>query len=201
MNDNIMYEEFNSRTEGILNWIKENREKFEWAKDPNAYEMANVFLLASRYKAEGRQINETTLDEMWDIRKKDFEHAGVTETSFVYKICEDSYQAIKENKILVSDDKSHMALRKMVGIGLYLMQQNRDGGEIKYDNPGELLELLENAQTLKQKHSKLFEKYRIEANLAKLAEMQKDTPLKETINKKLEELLQGRLNNNAGEGR
>lgn len=48
MNDNIRYEEFDFRTEGILNWIKENRDKEEWAKDPNAYEMTNVFLLAKK---------------------------------------------------------------------------------------------------------------------------------------------------------
>lgn len=200
MNDNIRYEEFDSRTEGILNWIKENREKFEWAKDPNAYEMTNVFLLAARYKSQGRQINEQTLDEMWEIRKGDFEHAGVADTSFVYRICEDSYKSIKENKPLVEEDKSHQSLRKMAGIGLYLMQQKRDGNEINYDNPEELLDLIEDSQELKQKHSRLFERYKFDANLKKIAELQRETPAKQTINQKLEELLRGRSNNSAEEG-
>lgn len=198
MNDNIRYEEFDLRTEGILKWIKENRDKEEWAKDPNAYEMTNVFLLAARYKSQGRDINEQTLDEMWEIRKDDFEHAGVKKTSFVYRICEDSYHSIKQNDPLVLDDESHMALRKMCGVGLYLMQQKRNGQVVEYNNAGELLDLIEYSKSLKQRHPKIFEKYRFDTNLKRLAELQQETPLKGVIQEELDDLLSNRTNTEEG---
>lgn len=120
---------------------------------------------------------------MWDIRKDDFEHAGVAKTSFVYRICEDSYNSIKQNHPLVLDDESHMALRKMSGVGLYLMRQKRNGQVVEYNNPGELLDLIEHSKSLKQKHPKVFEKYRFDSNLKRLAELQQETPLKGAIQK------------------
>ena len=51
--DNISAQDFNSRANGTLNWIKENRDKFDWAKDPNAYEMTNMFLFGAKYASEG----------------------------------------------------------------------------------------------------------------------------------------------------
>lgn len=43
--NNIRSSEFNERAKGIANWIEENKDKEEGAKDPNAYEMTNVFCL------------------------------------------------------------------------------------------------------------------------------------------------------------
>ena len=46
--DNIAFTSFNSVSQGVLKWIEENRDKFERAKDPNAYEMANLFLFGAK---------------------------------------------------------------------------------------------------------------------------------------------------------
>ena len=54
--DNIRASEFNERAKGIADWIEENKDN-EWAKDPNAYEMTNVFLFAGKYASEGKDIN------------------------------------------------------------------------------------------------------------------------------------------------
>ncbi len=39
--DNIPHSTFNSNSKNVLNWIEENHDTF---KDPNAYEMVNLFL-------------------------------------------------------------------------------------------------------------------------------------------------------------
>ena len=101
LRDNIYPEDFNQRAQGIVEWIKENRERFDWAKDPNAFEMTNVFLLGAKYKGEGQEINQDTLREMWDIRSGDFARCGIFENNFVYKICEDAYKASQEGRALV----------------------------------------------------------------------------------------------------
>lgn len=36
--DNISAQKFNSISKNILEWIQENRNIHDWAKDPNAYE-------------------------------------------------------------------------------------------------------------------------------------------------------------------
>lgn len=179
--DNIRKEEFNERAEGVLNWIKENREQYDWAKDPNAYEMTNLFLLGAKYGQEKEDINLDTLKEMWEIRCKDFENTGVSKNNFVYQICEDSYIASQEKRALVNDESSHQALRKMSGIGLHLQQQKRDDKEIEYNNPNELLELLESSKVLKGVHPELFEKYKFSQNLDRLVELQPESSLSKRI--------------------
>ena len=69
-------------------------------------------------------------------------------------------------RILVNDQNSHHALRKMAGIGLYLKQQQRDRGKVVYDNPMELLELLSSSKSLKVFHPDLYERYAFEQNLS-----------------------------------
>lgn len=163
--DNIPERDFNSRAQGTLNWIKENRDKFDWAKDPNAYEMTNFFLFGAKYAAEGQDINIQYLEEMWKIRSLDFANCGIGENNFVYGICEDSFNGSKNGRALVNDENSHHALRKMAGIGLYLKQQQRDGHEIRYDNLSEFQVLLETSRTLKGVHPELFEKYKFGENI------------------------------------
>lgn len=172
LSQNIFPEEFNSRVAGIVNWIKENREKEEWAKDPNAFEMTNVFLLGAKYAQEGEDINQDTLKEMWDIRSQDFARCGVSENNFVYRICEDSYQASQEGRALVNDEASHHALRSMADIGLFLSRQHVREGKMVFDNPNQLMELLESSRTLKGVHPDLFEKYGFEQNLQTIAKLQ-----------------------------
>lgn len=188
LRDNIYPEQFNERSEGILNWIKENREKEEWTKDPNAFEMTNVFLLGAKYAEEGVDINQETLKEMWKIRSQDFARCGVSENNFVYKICEDSYQASQEGRALVNDEASHHALRRMAGIGLFLNTQKVRDGKVEYNNPDELLELLEASRTLKGVHPDLFEKYGFEENLQVIAKLQleKENSLESRIGKAMD---------------
>lgn len=184
--DNIMASAFNDRVQGILDWIKENREKEEWAKDPNAYEMTNVFLLAAKYRQEREDINTEPLKEMWEIRSKDFERCGVSQQSFIYKICEDSYLAAVEGRALVNDENSHHALRKMAGIGLWLNQQQRDGQQVQYNNPAEFLQLIESAKTLKTFHPDLYEGYKFGENIETIMKLQ----LQQNIPSELQEMLQ-----------
>ena len=51
--DNIDSTMYNQTSKGILNWIKENRNQYDWAKDPNAYEMTNLFLFGAKYARRG----------------------------------------------------------------------------------------------------------------------------------------------------
>lgn len=170
--DNIFPEEFNERSKGIVGWIKENREKEEWAKDPNAFEMTNVFLLGAKYAEESVDVNKETLKEMWEIRKGDFARCGISENNFVYRICEDAYEASQEGRALVNDEASHHALRKMAGIGLFLNQQKARGEKIEYNNADELIELLEASRTLKGVHPDLFQRYGFKENLQTIARLQ-----------------------------
>lgn len=172
LSQNIYPEEFNSRSEGIVNWIKENREKEEWAKDPNAFEMTNVFLLGAKYAQEGHDINQDTLKEMWEIRSQDFARCGISENNFVYGICRDSYEASQEGRALVNDEASHHALRSMADIGLFLSRQHTREGKMEFDNPNQLMELLECSRTLKGVHPELFEKYGFKENLQTIARLQ-----------------------------
>jgi len=184
--DNIMAFAFNDRAQGILNWIKENREKEEWAKDPNAYEMTNVFLLAAKYRQEREDINTESLKEMWEIRSQDFQRCGISQQSFIYRICEDSYLAAMEGRALVNDENSHHALRKMAGIGLWLKQQQRDGQQVQYNNPAELLQLIESSKTLKTFHPDLYDGYKFWENIETIMKLQ----LQQNIPSELKETLQ-----------
>lgn len=171
--DNISELEFNNKTKGIADWIEEHREKEEWAKDPNAYEMTNVFLFAGKYASEGKQVDLETVNKIWNLRMGDFENCGISENNFVYQICKKSYDSAMQKEALVNDENSHSALRKMAGIGLYLKQQKRDMGQnMDYDNPSELLELMENAKTLQKSHPDLYQSLRFEDNLRVLYELQ-----------------------------
>lgn len=152
--------------------------------------MTNVFLLGAKYKQEGEDINLEALEEMWEIRSKDFEHAGVGKQSFVYKICEDAYQASQKGKTLVNDEASHHALRKMAGIGLYCSQQKRDNKTVEYNNPTELLELVEASRTLKGIHPELYERYHFQASLERLYELQPKNSLQGRIEKAMKEMNQ-----------
>lgn len=188
--DNIPSYEFNERVKGILNWIKENREKNEGAKDPNAYELTNVYLLAAKYIQEKQQINTDNLKQMWDIRSQDFARCGVTQDSFIYKICEDSYVSAMQGKAPVNDENSHHALRKLAGIGLYLKQEQRNNEKINYDNPGELIQLLECSKTLRTFHPDLFDKYRFSPNIDKIVQLQLQHEMPEQISEKIQQLQQ-----------
>lgn len=170
--DNIPHEVFDFSSKNILNWIKENRDKYDWAKDPNAYEMTNLFLFAAKYRGQGKQIDTSTINEIWEIRRQDFERCNISENNFVYRIVQDSHESAMSGKPLVIDSQSHHALRKMAGIGLYLYQQKRDNKQVSYDNPQELLELLSSAKTLNMLHPELFERYAFLSNINKLCELQ-----------------------------
>ena len=147
-----------------------------------------MFLLGAKYAEEGVDINQETLKEMWKIRSQDFARCGVSENNFVYKICEDSYQASQEGRALVNDEASHHALRRMAGIGLFLNTQKVRDGKVEYNNPDELLELLEASRTLKGVHPDLFEKYGFEENLQVIAKLQleKENSLESRIGKAMD---------------
>lgn len=168
---NIPYESFNSTSRNVLNWIEENRNKFDWAKNPNAYEMVNLFLFGGKYSQEGEEIDKEALTRMWDIRSKDFEWCNIDTNYFTYRICQDSYDSAISGKALVNDENSHHALRKMAGLGLYLKQQ-KDNGEIAYNNPQELLQLLKCSSTLKKSHPDLFDRYAFAQNINVLCTLQ-----------------------------
>lgn len=192
--DNISSQDFNNRAQGITNWIKENREKHEWAKDPNAYEMANVFLFGAKYASEGKDINLETLKEMWQIRSADFANCNISDNNFVYTICEDAYNSALNKRALVNDENSHHALRKMAGIGLYLKQQQRDGVTIQFDNLTELQTLIQTSTSLKALHPDLFEKYKFGENievLCSLMEKNLDDKAKQELESSKKALLHG----------
>lgn len=183
LRDNIYPEEFDRRAEGIVNWIKEYREKEDWAKDPNAFEMTNVFLLGAKYGQEGVDIDKDILKEMWEIRSQDFARCGISENNFVYQICGDAFEASQEGRALVNDEASHHALRSMAGIGLFLNQQKARGQKPEYNNSAELLELLEASRTLKGVHPELFVRYGFRENLHAIIRLQleKDNSLESRI--------------------
>lgn len=170
--DNIPYSMFNSTSNNVLDWIKENRDAFDWAKDPNSYEMTNLFLFGAKYSHEGRDVDIDALTEMWNIRSKDFAGCNIGQNNFVYVICQDAYQAAVSGKSIVDDENSHHALRKMAGIGLFLKQQQRDNGEISYNNPQELLQLLQCSTSLKTIHPDLFKRYAFDENIHALCKLQ-----------------------------
>lgn len=169
--DNIYAESFDYVAEGINNWIEENKKQYEWAKDPNAYELTNVFLFAGKYQSEGQNINIDNIKKMWELRSNDFERCGIGENHFVYQICKQSYDSAINGEGLVDDEKSHSALRKMAGIGLYLMQQKREN-KIDYNNYGEFIELIDNSQQLKTKYPKLHDRFRFSDNIRVLYDLQ-----------------------------
>ena len=143
--------------------------------------MVNLFLFGGKYSHEGKNIDINTLTQIWDIRSKDFERRNVSENSFIYAICKDAYNAAISGKSLVNDEFSHSALRKMASIGLFLKQQHRDSGVISYNNPKELMQLLEHSNTLKALHPKLFEKYAFQINLDILCKLQLSQDLPQEI--------------------
>lgn len=170
--DNIPSSTFNTTSKNVLNWIEENRDSFDWAKDPNAYEMTNLFLFGAKYSHEGKDVDIDSLTKMWNIRSHDFERCNIGENNFVYAICHDSYQSALSGKAMVNDENSHHALRKMAGLGLYLKQQQRDTGEVSFNNPQELLQLLQCSSSLKTFHPELFDKYAFEDNINVLCDLQ-----------------------------
>ena len=192
---NITASSLNATSENILNWIKENRDRFDWAKDPNAYEMTNLFLFGSKYVHEGKSINTETLSEMWNIRSQDFKNCNIPENNFVYLICQDAYQSAISGKPLVNDENSHHALRKMAGLGLYLKQQQRDNSMIAYNNPQELLQLLQCSKSLKTFHPELFAKYAFKENLDVLCKLQLENDIPIEIENAIN-LCQSQLSNN-----
>lgn len=179
--DNLPSSAFNSISSNILNWIEQNRDAFDWAKDPNAYEMANLFLFGAKYAQEGKNIDMDTLTKMWDIRSQDFEGCNISSSNFVYAICEDAYQGALARKAIVNDENSHHALRKMAGIGLYLKQQQRDAGVISYNNPQELLQLLQCSSSLRTFHLDLFDRYAFGDKISVLCRLQLENALLEEI--------------------
>lgn len=192
LQQNIYEEEFNDRAKGIVGWIKENRGKEEWTLAPNAFEMTNVFLLGAKYASEGVDIDKETLKEMWDIRSGDFARCGISENNFVYKICEDSYNASQEGRALVNDEASHHALRSMADIGLFLNRQKYKRQKVEFNNPHKLLELAEASRTLKGIHPELFERYGFKENLKTLEKLQPENGLSNRIKKAMEEIFDER---------
>lgn len=180
---NIYPEIFNEQASRILDWIRENPNT-----DPNAYEMTNLFLLGAKYAHEGFDINVDTLTKMWNIRSGNFEQVGISKDNFVYRICEDSYKSVVEDKPLVNDEASHHALRKMAAIGLWLKQQQRDGETLHYDNTQELLQLVEASRTLKGVHPELFDKYKFMDNLNVLSRLQPENVLSGRISDAMQQL-------------
>ncbi len=170
--DNIPAEDFNERVAGIANWIEENRDQFEWAKDPNAYEMTNVFLFAGKHTQDGKHVDLSDVQRIWDMRSGDFEGCGISENNFVYQICKQSYDCAMRGEALVTDEASHSALRKMAGVGLYLMQQKRDQGKMNYNNLSELLALMRNSRALRQNHPDLYEGFKFDDNIRVLRDLQ-----------------------------
>ena len=185
--DNIPSSTFNNTSKNVLNWIEENRDAFDWAKDPNAYEMANLFLFGAKYSHEGKDVDIDTLSKMWDIRSKDFEGCNIRDNNFVYTICQDAYQSIISGKPMVNDENSHHALRKMAGLGLYLKQQQRDSGTISFNNPQELLQLLQCSSSLKTFHPELFDKYAFEENINVLCDLQLKHELPSEISQSIQD--------------
>lgn len=185
--DNIPSSSFNSIIKNVLNWIEENRDAFDWAKDPNAYEMVNLFLFGAKYSHEGKDVDIDTLTKMWNIRSQDFERCNIGTNNFVYSICQDSYQSALTGKALVNEENSHHALRKMAGLGLYLKQQQRDTGEISYNNPQELLQFLQCSSALKTFHPDLFDKYAFEKNINTLCKLQLQHELPPEISQSIQD--------------
>lgn len=179
--DNIPASVFNSTSHNIFNWIKENRDTFDWTKDPNAYEMTNLFLFGAKYIQEGKEVDVDTLTKMWYIRSQDFERCNITPNNFVYTICQEAYQAVLSGKAMINDENSHHALRKMAGLGLYLKQQQRDNGVISYNNPQELLQLLQCSSSLKTFHPELFDRYAFKENISVLCRLQLENELPDEI--------------------
>lgn len=179
--DNIPSSSFNSTSQNVLNWIEENREKFDWAKDPNAYEMTNLFLFGAKYLHEGKDINVDSLTKMWNTRSRDFERCNISTNNFVYAICSDAYQSVLSGKPLLNDENSHHALRKMAGLGLYLKQMQRDNGTVQYNNPQELLQFLHCSNSLKTFHPDLFRKYAFDKNINVLCGLQLDNKLPDEL--------------------
>ncbi len=164
--------EFDQRAEKIEKWIEENGELYEWAKDPNAYEMTDVFLIAGEYISEGKNANLNVLKSIWELRKGDFERCGIEENQFVYQICKQTYDATISGRALVNDEGSHNALSKMAGVGLYIMQQRREE-DIDYNNIGELVNLIEDTRKLKQRHPQLHDNLKFANNINVLYRLQK----------------------------
>lgn len=179
--DNIPYDLLDMSSNSILNWIIENREKQDDAKDPNAYEMTNLFLCAAKYRSQGKEVDLSAINGIWEIRKGDFERCNISENNFVYKIVQDSYESAVSGKSLVNDSQSHSALRKLAGIGLYLYQQKRDNNQISYNNPQELLELLNNVKSLASFHPELYERYAVQSNINRICELQLSQELPEQV--------------------
>lgn len=193
--ESIYPEEFDSRVNGINTWIENNRDLYDYAKDPNAFELTNVFLFAGKYASEGKEINLESVRRMWELRSKDFERCGITKENFIYQICEQSYNSAMSGKALVDDEHSHSALRRMAGVGLYLMQQRRDKGTIQYNNPHELMELIDNSKMLKIKYPHLHESLQFEKNIGRLYELQKEH-LKGSILKSVQDVYDSYMGNN-----
>lgn len=183
--DNITHNLFNDSAKNVLNWIKDNKNKYDWAKDPNAYEMTNLFLFAAKYRSEGEEVDISCIQQLWEIRKNDFQRCNISENNFIYTIVQDAYKSAINCEPLVKDSDSHDALRKMAGIGLYLYQQKRDNGKVLYNNPQELIEFLDHSKSLKISYPDLFEKYSFQSNIDRLCELQ----LNQTVPKEIQDLI------------
>lgn len=186
--DNIPYDLLDMSSKNILKWIIENREKQDEAKDPNAYEMTNLFLCAAKYRSQGKEVDLSAINGIWEIRKGDFERCNISENNFVYKIVQDSYESAVSGKVLVRDSQSHSALRKLAGIGLHLYKEKRDNNQISYNNPQELLELLNNAKSLAMFHPELYKRYAVQSNINTICELQLSQELPEQVQQAIKQM-------------
>lgn len=163
--DSIQSQIFNQEAKKVLDWIKINRERYDWAKIPNAYELVNLFLFAAKYRQEDKDINLDILKELWDLRKVDLEEASINKSNFVYMICEDSYNSLIKAKPLVNDQKAHYILRELADIGLNFNQQKNRNEKLYYNNTERIRELSEFSKILLSTYPELYKKYNIEENI------------------------------------
>ncbi len=75
----------------------------------------------------------------------------------------------------------------MAGLGLYLKQQQRDTGTISYNNPQELLQLLQCSSSLRTFHPDLFDKYAFKENLNVLCRLQLEQELPVEISQSIKD--------------
>lgn len=163
--DSIQPQIFNEKAKEILKWTKINRKRYDWAKVPNVYELVNLFLFASKYKKEDKDIDLDILKEIWDLRKVDLEKTGINKSNFVYMICEDSYNSLINGKPLVNDEKAHYILRELADIGLNFEQQKNRNEKSYYNNTEKIKELSKSSKLLLSFYPELYKKYNVEENI------------------------------------
>lgn len=83
----------------------------------------------------------------------------------------------------------------MADIGLFLNRQKARGEKLEFNNPDQLLRLLQASRTLKGVHPDLFERYGFEQNLQTIARLQleKESSLENRIQTAMDAVFQGEV--------